>query len=84
MVEAIDPVVESAAGEEPLAIGRPDQAGETGGQSDAGDDLAGRSIDGHDLVLAVPGVKDGQDRLGSDGRRSGPADHPASSAARPA
>ena len=32
VVEAVNPVVETAAGEEPLAVGRPDQAGETGGE----------------------------------------------------
>ena len=78
VVEAVDPVVEPAAGEEPLAVGRPDQAREARRAATTRPMiLPFDRIDGHDLVLAVAGVEDRQDRLARDARRSGPADRPA-------
>ena len=60
MVEAIDAIVEPAAHEEPLAVGRPDQAGKGFRQRDPADDPAGLGVYRYDLMLAVPGVQDRQ------------------------
>ncbi len=84
VVEPVDQVVEPAAGEELLAVGRPGQPGEGPRQRDPADHPAAGAVDRHDLVLAVAGVEDRQDRLARDASRSGPGDRPAWSAARPA
>ena len=63
MVEPVDQVVEPAAGEELLAVGRPCQPGEGPRQGDPADYPAAAAVDRDDLVLAVSGVEDRQDRL---------------------
>ena len=63
VVEPVDQVVEPAADEELLAVGRPGHAGEAPRHGDPADDLAVGGVDRHDLVLAVAGVEDRQDRL---------------------
>ncbi len=62
MVEPIDHVIEPAAGEELLAIGRPDQTSERPGQRDPAEHLPVRPIHRDDLMLAIAGVEDRQDR----------------------
>ena len=64
MVEAMDDVVETAAGVEPLAVLRPDQARERLVQRHPADHPARTGADGHDLVLAVAGMEHRNDRLG--------------------
>ena len=63
MVESVDQVVEPSRGEELLAVGRPYQPGESAREGDPADRPAVGAVNHQDLVLAVSGVEDRQDRL---------------------
>ena len=84
VVEAIDPIVEPAAHVELLAVGRPDQTRERLGKTHAADDPSRRSARRDHLVLPVAGVDEWPAPARRDASRSGPGNHRASSAARPA
>src|SRR5262249_46799619 len=64
MIKAVDPVVEPTAGEQSLAVRRPDQAAKTRRQRNPTDDLARASADRNNLVLTVASVQNRQDWLG--------------------
>ena len=68
MVESINLIVESAAGEESLAISRPDETSEAARDRHPAHDPAVATIDRDYLMLAIARMKDRQNRLGGMNR----------------
>src|SRR5207237_580271 len=80
VIESVDDLIETPADEQPLAVSRPAQAGERARKCHAADDLVLLRVEGDDLVLAVAGVEDREDRLarmlGQDDRKVAELDLP--------